>query len=119
MYTFNKRIEDNEFEPDSRPDYPKALILDDSILSKSGKKIEGVSRVHDHVSNSYSIGYKLLGLSWFNGYYSRFLDFCLVSERKLKLKWTKKQFRKQHRKKSPGFIRKSELKNDKITLAIC
>jgi hypothetical protein len=117
LYTFNKQIKDNESESDSEPNHPKALIIDDSTLSKTGKRIEGVSRVHDHVSNSYIIGYKLLGLSWFNGYYARFLDFNLVSEKKLKLKRTKKQFHKQRRKKSSGFMRKSELKKDKISLA--
>ena len=67
----------------------KVLILDDSTLAKTGRKIEGVSRVHDHVTNSYPIGYKLLGLTWFNGYYGRFLDFCF-SDRKT-VKTEKKQ----------------------------
>ena len=116
LYRFNKQIEKNEQKCEAKTGHPKALILDDSTLAKPGKKIEGVSRVHDHVTNTYPIGYKLLGLSWFNGYYGRFLDFCLVAEKKLKLKRSKKQFNKKRDKKSPGAMRKSELKKDKITL---
>ena len=116
LYRFNKQIEKNEQKCEAKTGHPKALILDDSTLAKTDKKIEGVSRVHDHVTNTYPIGYKFLGLSWFNGYYGRFLDFCLVAEKKLKLKRSKKQFNKKRDKKSPGAMRKSELKKDKITL---
>jgi len=116
LYRFNKQIEKTEQQSETTARHPKALILDDSTLAKTGKKIEGVSRVHDHVSNTFPIGYKLLGLQWFNGHYGRFLDFCLVAEKKLRLKRKKKQFSKKRDKKSPGAVRKSELKKDKITL---
>ena len=116
LYRFNKQIEKNENQDETTATRPKALILDDSTITKTGKRIEGVSRVHDHVSNTFPIGYKLLGLAWFDGYYGRFLDFCLVAEKKIKLKRTKKQFSKERDKKSPGAVRKSELKKGKITL---
>lgn len=116
LYRFNKQIEKNEQQAETVAKFPKVLILDDSPIVKTGKKIEGVSRIHDHSNNTSPMGYKLLALSWFNGYYGRFLDFSLVSEKKIKLKRTRKQFCKKRDKKSPGSIRKSELKKDKITL---
>ncbi|MCH2206917.1 MAG: transposase [Lentisphaerales bacterium] len=39
------------------------LVLDDSLIAKSGRKIEGVSKVHDHTSSRWNQGYKFLGLS--------------------------------------------------------
>jgi hypothetical protein len=33
----------------------------------------------------YVVGFKLLALCWFNGYYSRFLDFSLVAESPVQL----------------------------------
>ena len=54
LYRFNKQIEKNEEKMEAKSCYPKALILDDSTLAKTGKKIEGVSRVHDHVNNTLS-----------------------------------------------------------------
>ena len=100
LYYFNRQIEKNEQQSETIASHPKVLILDDSTITKTGKKIEGVSRVHDHTDNSYPIGYKLLGLTWFNGFYGRFLDFCLVAEKKIKMKKTKKQFSKKRDKKS-------------------
>ena len=38
----------------------RALIFDDSPIEKSGKKIEGVSKMHDHVTGRFLFGYKLL-----------------------------------------------------------
>jgi len=38
----------------------RALIFDDTVTEKSGKKIEGISKVHDHVTGRFIFGYKLL-----------------------------------------------------------
>ena len=38
----------------------RALIFDDSPLGKRGKKIEGVSKVYDHVTGNFIFGYKIL-----------------------------------------------------------
>jgi hypothetical protein len=97
--------------------YPTALILDDTVIPKTGKRIEGVSKVHDHVAGRSVTGFKLLGLCWFNGFYSRFLDFSLVGEKEIKFKRGHRQFKKKRNTDSPGHQRKRELKKDKITLA--
>ena len=117
MYKLNTEIE-AKCSSEENLKHPTALIIDDSTLAKTGRRIEGVTKVHDHVTNKYVVGFKLLALCWFNGSYSRFLDFSLVAEkRKVKLSRNKPQFSKKRDKKSAAGKRKSELKKDKITLA--
>ena len=117
VYKLNSEIE-SKCSTDKKSEHPTALIIDDSVLAKTGRRIEGVTKVHDHVTNKFVIGFKLLALCWFNGSYSRFLDFSLVAEkRKVKLTRNKSQFNKKRDPKSVVTKRKKELKKDKITLA--
>lgn len=82
---------------------PRCLILDDSLLTKSGKAIERVSRVWDHVSQRYVLGFKLLLLSYWDGTSNIAVDFSLHREKgKNKEKrygFKKKELRKQYNKK--------------------
>jgi len=117
VYKLNSEIE-TKCNAEKKSEHPTALIIDDSPLVKAGKRIEGVTKIHDHVTNKFVIGFKLLALCWFNGYYSRFLDFSLVAEkRKINLSRNKPQFNKKRDPKSVVAKRKKELKKDKITLA--
>lgn len=59
----------------------KALIFDDSPIEKSGKKIEGVSKMHDHVTGRYIFGYKLLVCGYWDGNNFVPVDFSLHRER--------------------------------------
>lgn len=59
----------------------KALIFDDSPAEKSGKKIEGVSRVHDHVTGRFILGYKILVCGYWDGDNFIPVDFSLHRER--------------------------------------
>ena len=43
------------------------FIIDDTVLEKSGVRIEGVSRVYDHVEGRCVLGYKLLLYAFFEG----------------------------------------------------
>jgi len=81
-----RRVTPSDNIQESETKYPKALIIDDTVIQKTGKRIEGVTKVHDHVTGRSVTGFKLLGLCWFNGFYARFLDFSLVGEKKIKLK---------------------------------
>ena len=36
------------------------MVFDDTVIEKIGRFIEKISRVWDHVSQSYSLGFKLL-----------------------------------------------------------
>lgn len=59
----------------------KALIFDDSPIEKSGKKIEAVSKMHDHVTGRYLFGYKLLVCGYWDGDNFIPVDFSLHRER--------------------------------------
>ena len=56
-------------------------ILDDTTLKKTGATIEGVSRVFDHVSKQFILGYKLLTLAISDGTSPIAVDFSLHRER--------------------------------------
>jgi len=59
----------------------RALIFDDSPIEKSGKKIEAVSKMHDHVTGQFLFGYKLLVCGYWDGYNFIPVDFSLHRER--------------------------------------
>jgi len=59
----------------------RALIFDDSPIEKSGKKIEAVSKMHDHVTGRYIFGYKLLVCGYWDGDNFIPVDFSLHRER--------------------------------------
>jgi len=114
MFEINRKIRQQDDLPEVPGRRPTALLVDDSLLAKAGKRIEGISSLYDHVTGRYRTGFKLLGLAWFNGTYTRMLDFALVAERAIKVS---RAFRKKRPADSPGAERKRELAVDKITLA--
>jgi hypothetical protein len=59
----------------------RALIFDDSPIEKTSYKTELVSRVHDHVSGRFILGYKLLVCGYWNGFCFIPIDFSLHRER--------------------------------------
>ena len=59
----------------------RALIFDDSPTGKSGKKIEGVSKVYDHVAGRFILGYKILVCGYWDGVSFIPVDFSLHRER--------------------------------------
>ncbi len=59
----------------------RALIFDDTTIEKSGKKIEAVSKVHDHVTGRFVFGYKLLVCGYWDGDSFIPVDFSLHRER--------------------------------------
>ncbi len=59
----------------------RALIFDDSPIEKSGKKIEAVSKMHDHVTGRFLLGYKLLVCGYWDGGNFIPVDFSLHRER--------------------------------------
>jgi len=116
MSEVSKFIRKREVETKLEAKYPSALIIDDSALEKSGRRIEGISKIHNHCTGRKVTGYKLVMLGWFNGNYARTLDYSLTAEAKLKLK-KGEQFSKERDFRSAGKKRINELKKDKITLA--
>lgn len=102
------------------------LIFDDSFLAKTGRYIEKVSRVWDHVSHRFLLGYKLLALTYWDGTGCIPVDFSLHREKGknkekpygLKKKEYKKQFKKVREKQSPGHKRAREADGGKIDIAV-
>lgn len=58
-----------------------AIIFDDTLLEKTGKKIEKASIVNDHVSGRFILGYKLLVCGFWDGASFIPLDFSLHREK--------------------------------------
>jgi len=82
---------------------PRCLIFDDTTLEKSGKKIEHIGRVWDHVKQRSVLGFKLLVMLYWDGKSSIPLDFSIHSEKGQKEEkpygMSKKELRRQFSKK--------------------
>lgn len=58
----------------------RCMIFDDTLLEKTGKKIEKVSRMWDHVFHRCVLGFKLLLLCYWDGTSFIPMDFSLHRE---------------------------------------
>jgi len=120
---FNKLIESQSTGEDNSP---KCLIFDDSLLQKTGKSIEKVSRVWDHVTGRFVLGYKLLTMGYWDGISFIPLDFTLHREKGknkekpygLKKKEYRKLYRKKREKGTHSWTRAKEADESKIKCAI-
>ena len=80
----------------------KCLIFDDTEIVKTGKAIEGVSKIHSHLTRSFNFGFKLLVAGYWNGSVFIPVDFSFHRENK------------DNAKKKYG-LSKKEYKNQKKT----
>jgi hypothetical protein len=110
--TFVKQI-----NPDKEIAANSAFILDDTVEEKTGRRIEQISYIHNHVAGKKGnkLGFKNLTLGLFDGKSFLPLDFSLHSEKLLKAKYRKQQYQKQRDSKSPGAKRMKECSFDKIS----
>ncbi len=103
----------------------KCLIFDDTEIAKTGRTIEGVSKIHSHVTQRFIFGYKLLVAGYWNGRVFIPVDFSFHRENKKnktkKYGLSKKEFKNQKKTKRgpklPVYKRFKELnlkKNDII-----
>jgi hypothetical protein len=122
---FNKIVTSSSNTTEESPEI-KCLIVDDSLLSKVGEKIEFLGRVYDHVTNRYVLGFKQLLLGFWDGKSFIPLDFSFHSEKGknkkrsygMKLSKLKKRYSKKRDRDTPGFTRTMELSLSKIDNAI-
>ena len=56
------------------------VIFDDTTLEKTGRKLEHITKVFDHVRMNYVLGYKLLLCLFFDGKSSLPFDFSIHEE---------------------------------------
>lgn len=102
------------------------LILDDTLLPKCGKVMEGVGRLWDHVTHRSELGYRLLQLGLYDGKSFLPLNFSFhrekgknkekpfgLTQRELKAKYTKCRSTG-----SPGAKRIAKLDESKIESGI-
>lgn len=95
-----------------------AFILDDTTHAKTGRRIEQISMVFDHVAGrkGSKLGFKNLTLGLFDSKSFIPLDFSLHSEKPLKkARHRKEQYKKQRHSKSSGAKRIRECNVSKIT----
>jgi len=104
----------------------KCLILDDTLLPKTGRKIENSGYVHDHVSNTFKLGFKLLVALYWDGKSGIPVDFSLCREKGkrrekpygMSQKEHRRQFNKKRMKDAESSKRTNELDLSKIELAV-
>lgn len=105
---------------------PKCMIVDDTLLEKTGRGIEKISRVCDHVTQKYVLGFKLLLMGYWDGVSFIPVDFSIHRERgnnkEKPFGLKKKEFNKQHRTKrikgTCAYERAEEADMSKIDCAI-
>jgi len=103
-----------------------AFIFDDTPIAKTGYKIEGTSKVWNHVVKKHILGFQLLVMGLYDGTIFIPVNFSFHREKgknkkkpfNLAPKHFKKQFNKKRPKETPGARRKKELDTSKIASAI-
>jgi predicted nucleic acid-binding Zn finger protein len=104
----------------------RCMVFDDTVIEKTGRFIEKISRVWNHVSQSYTLGFKLLLMGYWDGTSFIPLDFSLHREYGknqdkpfgLKKKELKRQYNKKRDKGSFSQERAMEADMSKIECAI-
>ncbi len=118
---FYEIVKDKSFGIEKEKSLPKCLILDDSVLPKTGITIENIGRVHDHTTGGFTLGYKYLVLGLSDAKTFLPLDFTLQGEAGkkglygLSKEEFSNRFTKKRDKKSAGKIRENEFNIDKLT----
>ena len=80
----------------------RCLVFDDTDISKTGQTIEGISKIYNHVSKTYYLGFKLLVAGYWNGSVFIPIDFSLHRESKTsKLKYGLSSKQRKAQKKTP------------------
>lgn len=103
---------------------PSFFILDDSILEKSGKRMEFLGKVYDHCSHTYTLGWKLLALGLWDGKSFIPVNFSLHNEpgknkkRGMKKSVLENQFSKERDQGTPGYQRSLEVGVSKLKMSI-
>jgi len=100
------------------------FVLDDTDIEKTGKTMEFISRIFNHATKLYPLGYKLLLLAFWDGKSLIATDCSLHREKGqkgtygLSKKELQSQFSKKRDSKSPGQKRVEELDIKKGEVAI-
>lgn len=100
------------------------VIIDDTTLEKSGKFMEHITKVFDHVKRNYVLGYKLLLCAFLDGKSTLPFDFSLHEELGKKgdggigKKQLKRRFSIRREKNNPDYQREQECSMSKLDCAV-
>lgn len=108
---------------DSKASSEKCLIFDDTDIEKTGKTIEGISKIFNHVTKRFMFGYKLLVAGYWNGSVIIPVDFSFHRESKknnfgLNAKERKAQYKTERKTKQPVTKRFKELNKKKTDILV-
>ena len=126
LYGFAKHFLSMSDAPEPAKAKPTCMILDDTIGGKTGRRIEGVGKLFDHVSGGYVLGHKDLVLGYWDTTSLIPLDFSMHRElgknkKKpygLDQRIVTEQFTKERPQGSPGSNRRGELDTTKMASAL-
>lgn len=126
LLLFVKRYLYHETKFTQATDNIKCLIFDDTEIGKTGKTIEGISKIHSHVTKQFLFGYKLLVAGYWNGSVFIPMDFSFHRENKnnkikkygLSKKELKRQKKTHRESKDPVSKRFKELNSKKTAMVI-
>jgi hypothetical protein len=115
-----------EQQVDEKTNSPKCFLFDDTDITKTGQKIEGVSKIWSHVQHRTVLGFKALFLGFWDGKSFLPIDFSLHREKSknlskpfgLSFKKLIQQFSKKRQDDQPSKRRKEELDVKKTTMVI-
>lgn len=104
----------------------KCLVFDDTDVKKRGEKIEGASKIFNHVDHHFIFGFKLLVAGYWNGSLFIPVDFSFHRENKdnkkkkygLSKKQQKKQKKTKREKGLPVIKRFKELNSKKTDMVV-
>lgn len=100
------------------------MVLDDTLLAKTGKAMEFIGKVFDHCTHSYQLGMKVLTLGLWDGTSFIPLDFSIHNEpgkkglRGMSKDQIDAQFTKERADGSPGRLRADEVSACKIVTGL-
>ena len=126
LWLFAGKFRDLVSQSSTNVTSPRCMILDDTLISKSGKQIENVSRTWDHVFQRYVFGFKLLVLGYWDGVSFLPLDFSFHREKGknkekpygLTRREYKQQYKKHRDKESCSRERAEEVDRTKVSSGI-
>ena len=104
--------------------HARCFIIDDSDLEKTGRTLEFIGKVFNHVTKKYILGFKLLALAYWDGKSLVPADFSLHREKGkqgnygMSKKELKLQYRKKRDKNTPSLTRVKELDMKKTEVAV-
>jgi hypothetical protein len=103
-----------------------AFVADDTVIAKTGEKIEHIGKVFDHTSHGMVVGFKQFQFSFWDGTNLLPLDFSFHSEKGknkrrpygFKASKLRKRYSKKRDHSSPGYVRERELIKPKTDMLI-